>query len=451
MDIGAGITFGSGVGITKQPVIYLVGTLAGSGVNTDASSIAVDSSGNFYVAGNPSSGNNAFLAKYDSNGAIQWKKQVTSEFELARIYSIAIDSSGNIYASGRIYVSGDIRGMLFKINSSGAFVWSQMLQGTNSGNWTPTISSGQGSVYMYGVALNTSGIPYVTGNAGWPFIGAYPTAGGAPTSMKLLYQVQGYSSVGYGIKIDSSNNIYITGSVTISSNTEMFVAKFNSSGAVQWQKTLASSGTDIGYGIDVDSSGNVYITGVSNGNGNNDIITAKYNSSGVIQWQKRLGSNVVDQGNGVAVDSSGNVYVTGVSNAGSTNDLIIVKYNSSGVLQWQNKIVGGGSGSDGGTGITTLTNSDGTVLYVSGYVSNASSNAMFLSKLPSDGTGQGTFTVGGYTVTYSASTLTDATSTLTDASSSGTVSSFTMNNDSRSGATADATSATSSIATFVAS
>jgi hypothetical protein len=41
MDIGAGITFGSGVGITKQPVIYLVGSLAGSGVNVQATSIAV--------------------------------------------------------------------------------------------------------------------------------------------------------------------------------------------------------------------------------------------------------------------------------------------------------------------------------------------------------------------------------------------------------------------------
>ena len=448
MDIGAGITFGNGVGITKQPVIYLVGTLADASINLQSTGISVDSSGNFYVVGNYASGNPAFLAKYDNNGSLQWKKQISSEFDSARVYSIAVDSSGNIYICGRIYLAGAFRGMLFKINSSGTFVWSQMLQSTSSGNWTPSVN-GSGDLYMYGVAVNTSGIPYITGYAGWPFIGAYPTAGGAPTSMKLFYQVQGYTSAGYGIKIDSSGNIYLTGSVTISSNTEMFVAKFNSSGAVQWQKTLSSSGTDTGYGIDVDSSGNVYITGVSNGSGNNDFITAKYNSSGVIQWQKRLGSSAVDQGNGVTVDSSGNVYVTGISNEGSTNDLIIVKYNSSGVIQWQNKIVGGGSGSDAGTAITSITNSDGTVLYVAGYASNASNTAMFLAKLPSDGTGQGTFTLGSYTVTYTASTLTDATSTLTDASSNGTVSSFTMNGDGRGGSTADATSVTSSISQFV--
>lgn len=448
MDIGQGITFGGGVNVTKQPAAYLMGTLA-SGFNEIATIIRVDSSGNFYVGGYPIAGisaNYALLAKYNSSGILQWKKQLTGEGDYPRIYSMDIDSSGNIYIGGTYNPGGTTLGLISLINSSGAFVWSVNFQGTASGKWTPSVAGPTGAS-ISSVAVSSSGVPYFTGNAGYPFIVAWPGGSSTPTLLKLLYATQGYSSSGKSIKLDSSGNIYLTGLVTISSNTQMFVAKFNSSGAVQWQKTLSSSGTDTGYGVDVDSSGNVYITGVSDGNGNDDIITAKYNSSGVIQWQKRLSSGVIDQSTGIAVDSSGNVYITGRSNTGSTNDLIIVKYNTSGVLQWQNKIVGASGGDEGGTSITTVTNSDGTILYISGYVTGAS-NDMFLAKLPSDGTGLGTFTIGSVTVTYATSTLTDVTSTLTDASSDGTVTSYTYGMDDRSGATTNATSTTSTIVTF---
>ena len=99
MDIGAGITFGNGVGISKQPVIYLVGTLSASGINESATCICVDSSGNFYVGGN-TSGGYALISKYDSNGVIQWKKQFTTEWYAPVILGIAVDNLGGLYIAG---------------------------------------------------------------------------------------------------------------------------------------------------------------------------------------------------------------------------------------------------------------------------------------------------------------------------------------------------------------
>ena len=116
-----------------------------------------------------------------------------------------------------------------------------------------------------------------------------------------------------------------------------------------WSGTqqLGTSGLDYGFGVTVDSSNNIYVTGNTKGNldgnytsGVYDIFLVKYNSSGTKQWTKQLGTSANDQGYGVTVDSSNNIYVTGQTNGGldgntssGNADLFLVKYNSSGVKQ----------------------------------------------------------------------------------------------------------------------
>ena len=116
-----------------------------------------------------------------------------------------------------------------------------------------------------------------------------------------------------------------------------------------WSGTqqLGTSSDDRGYGVTVDSSNNIYVTGYTNGgldgntnSGESDIFLVKYNSSGTKQWTKQLGTSSRDSGSGVTVDSSDNLYVTGETGGGldvntnsGSNDIFLVKYNSSGVKQ----------------------------------------------------------------------------------------------------------------------
>ena len=142
---------------------------------------------------------------------------------------------------------------------------------------------------------------------------------------------------GYDIAIDSSNNLYITG--VTNSALSILVAKYDSSGTLQWQKRLIGGSGDSGQGIAVDSSDNIYITGYTpytNDSGDDDALIAKYNSSGEIQWQRVLKGFGNTQGNKIALDSSNNICIAGITNTGESSTTfynhLIAKLPSDGSL-----------------------------------------------------------------------------------------------------------------------
>ena len=197
---------------------------------------------------------------------------------------------------------------------------------------------------------------------------------------------------GYGVATDTSGNVFVTGNYTAAtagvynepgtvigvtlSNAglaDAFIAKYSSVGKVLWAARIASTGADIGNGVATDTSGNVFVTGqygaaltlYSTGEtssktlpyvGGTDCFLAKYLSNGTIDWAAQIAGTTTsaDIGYGVATDTSGNVFVigayvnaltlynsTGVSNASllsSGNSSFIAKYSSIGNVLWATRI-----------------------------------------------------------------------------------------------------------------
>ncbi len=152
--------------------------------------------------------------------------------------------------------------------------------------------------------------------------------------------------------IDANGNIYVVGYFTghmalngynangylaSKGGYDVFVAKYNNTGVLQWAFPIGGMNDDQGYGIAVDNSGYVYISGQlygtiyytlnidmdpsSNTNnvglsGGNDIFVAKYNgnltpsSTSFYQWAFRAGGNGTECAMGIALDGT-NLYVTG--------------------------------------------------------------------------------------------------------------------------------------------
>ena len=143
---------------------------------------------------------------------------------------------------------------------------------------------------------------------------------------------------GLGIAVDSSRNVYVTGS-TFSFSTQsddVYIAKLNSAGTeLIYLGLISGAGYDAAFDVAVDDSGNAYVTGAtasnqasfpvgggpdSTYNGGVDAFLAKVNAEGnALVYAGYIGGSQVDFAEGVAVDDVGNAYVTGVTRSPATS------------------------------------------------------------------------------------------------------------------------------------
>ena len=186
--------------------------------------------------------------------------------------------------------------------------------------------------------------------------------------------------VGTAVAIDGARNIILTGNfrgpVSFGGTPlagrgaqDIFVAKFDPSGAHQWSQWYGSSGGDEGQDVIADALGNIILTGHYNGVinfgggadtphfGSLDAFVLKLNAAGGYMWNRAVGSSNPDAGYGVAVDASNNVVLTGqfsntvsfgsgpLVSAGLT-DAFVAKYDANGVIQWSKRM--GGPAADRG-------------------------------------------------------------------------------------------------------
>jgi len=184
-------------------------------------------------------------------------------------------------------------------------------------------------------------------------------------------------------QVDASGNIYVIGTATGNFDNQLnqgtqdvYLTKYDSAGNVVFQNLLGSGGSASGYGLALDPSGGVVVTGASTAaltttsiaNGNNDSFVARYDSSGNQTWIKQIQTLATNQSNAVSVDASGNIYIGGsvsggVIGAGQVSqgkgDAFLAKFDSKGKLLAENQF--GTSGAD--SVAATATAADGS-LYV---------------------------------------------------------------------------------------
>ena len=401
---GGGEGGGEGGGGGGSSGSYWIATLGGTG-SDNGYGVTTDSSGNAYIVGNTNStgaGNNDLLfAKYNNTGDIQWQRTLGNANSDAG-WGVTTDSSGNAYITGQVNTA-DL--LIAKYDTLGSIQWQRTLDG--------------GSTDIgYDITVDSSDNVYVTGgrngaSTGQDLILAKYNASGTIQWQRTLSGSN--TDVGRQVAVDSSGNVYVVGYTVSTSATgdwAILVVKYNSSGTIQWQRTLNTVGQskgDFGYGVAVDSSDNLYVAGRSHDPvGFYDLFVSKWNSSGSVLWQRTLASSAVDADWGkIDVDSSDNVYVVGYSKLSGTMDILIAKYDTSGSIQWQRTL--SGAGSELGYGLAVDSSND---FYVVGRTD--STGDALLARLPGDGSLTGTY--GG--ITYAASSLTDAASSLTLATSS---------------------------------
>ncbi len=164
-----------------------------------------------------------------------------------------------------------------------------------------------------------------------------------------FYDWHRLTDVATGVVVDQNGNIYVSGySTDTLTSVDYLVISYDPNGNLRWVARYDGPGSlgDYAYGIALDSSGNVYVTGYSYGSNStyDDFCTIKYSSSGVQQWVARYTGASNERAQALACDLNGNVYVTGFMTAG--NDILTIKYSTNGVQQWFDRYNGDGNGAD---------------------------------------------------------------------------------------------------------
>jgi len=287
--------------------------------------VAIDSSDNIVVLGYTASdgvGANDFLiAKYTPSGTLLWDKTLgTSGADAA--FGVAIDSSDNIVVVGYSILSFVANLIVAKYDPSGTPLWDRTLRGTNAD-------------VALGVTTDSSDNILIVGYTQSDGAGSQDLllAKYDPSGTLLWDRTLGgtLSEIGRGVAIDSSGNIVVVGQVQSdgAGGLDFLIAKYNPSGTLLWDKTLGNAGTQNAQAVVIDSSDNIIVVGYYEitVNVNSNIIVAKYNSSGTLLWDKTLGGIGIDFGQGVTIDSSDNIIVAGstTSNGSGLRDCLVAK------------------------------------------------------------------------------------------------------------------------------
>jgi len=306
----------------------------------NAMAIAIDDLGNVFVTGYSdwASGIAPDIATvaYDSYGNELWVAiyDAGASYYGDIAFAIAVDSSGNIYVAGQSYTGStkcDFITVAYDID--GNELWVARYNGSFNGDDT-----------IHDIAIDSFGNVYVTGTITTGYI---PSVGSFCEFTTIAYNSSGniiwlakYDGQGNqhniptSMAIGESGNIYVTGYTRLGkTDYDYATVAYDSNGNELWNVTYdgPKNDWDQAFDIAIDPSDNIYVTGWSRGIGtHSDYATIAYDANGNELWIERYDGtgNYDDWARAIATDLEGNVYVTGRSfGAGTSHDYTTIKYS----------------------------------------------------------------------------------------------------------------------------
>lgn len=122
--------------------------------------------------------------------------------------------------------------------------------------------------------------------------------------------------------------------------------KWESDGTLVWSKMLSGENYDIASALAMTPDGGIAMAGYTNsfGAGSTDAFLAKWSINGTLVWAKTLGGAYDDEARAIATTSDGGIVIAGdTSSFGAfSTDFLLAKWGISGNLEWA-KTLGGAS------------------------------------------------------------------------------------------------------------
>ncbi|MEO5584137.1 MAG: SBBP repeat-containing protein [Flavobacteriales bacterium] len=329
----------------------------------------------------------AFIAKYDDAGTIQWVRTGGGSL-IDQANDIVTDAGGNSYVTGFFntnfpnptvdFAGNVITGLgsedlfLAKYDANGALLWIRYGGGTQAEEGRGVELAADGNVVVSGFFQGTA----VFGNDTL-------VSAGLSDILLLKYDPQGnllWSMRAGGAGDDQANKLTacpngdvavvgaFQGSFVLGGNTivssglyNVFLSRIAANGTALWSASAGSTNASVAdqaFDITCAANGDLVFCGEIAGtalfdglsvvpNGGRDIVIARYDGSGAVQWVHHAGGPQTDHAYGVAVDADGNSYLTGQADSGANtvfdsitlapfgNEAVfLAKYDPAGGVQW---------------------------------------------------------------------------------------------------------------------
>ncbi len=301
----------------------------GTSADDVATGVAVDGTGNVYVSGNTqgtfsgqasAGGIDAYVRKYDPAGTPLWTRQFgTAHLDIAE--AVAVDGTGNAYVAGTGGQSCCVHDALVsKWDPAGNAVWTRQF-GTPANDQAHDVAvDGAGNAYVAGSTQSTlPGQVSAGGDDAW--VRKYDPAGTEVWTRQFGSPGEDEAK---GVAVDGTGNAYVAGQTngtfpgqTSAGGWDSFLRKYDPAGTALWTRQFGTAHIDIAEAVAVDG-GNAYATGYVGGAlpgqvsaGGGDAYARKYASAGTEVWTRQFGSPGEDGGQDVSVDGTGNAYVAG--------------------------------------------------------------------------------------------------------------------------------------------
>lgn len=349
-------------------------------VNLVPQDITTDSNNNIYIVGYDISWDRSLtLLKYESSGTLLWNKH----FEDFIIYSpkIKTDSNNNLYLvcsfRNKTSQSYSTRSTLVKFNSSGDVQWQQIWDREEVNYISDIAIDPENYINIYGTWKSSD---YSQGNI---FIMKYNSSGALLWHHILEESNTLYS--GWCLEIGSDNN-YIVSGYSHNNSSIYWLRSYNISGDLQW--TINTQFESFGL-LALDSSDDVISLSLTWDNITHEskLLLVKYSKSGNLIWDYEFQSKFTNLFHypgipvsmiyqyGLTIDSYDNIYITWeieIPDNAYKTDVLIVKVNKTG--NYEDYLTWGGLESEDFMGIDVDSNTNVYLLTLNYLIKNPVSN-----------------------------------------------------------------------------
>lgn len=349
---GIGVDAGYSVAVDQAGDVYCAGVFRGLA--------DFDPSGLPYQIGSAGA-EDAFVVKLSSAGNLLWVVTFGGT-QADEISDIALDTSGNIYVAGRfggtvdfdpgpgtynLTSAGNSDAFVMRLTSTGAFSWAGQMGGASFDNVSAVRVNEAGHVffagYFEGVADLDPGAPvtnYTSAGGRDAFVGKLGNSGNllwiktmGGSNNDFAYDVD-FTASGFvlttgmfydSVDFDPGAGVYALQTSGVSSDG--FLQCLDAAGGFQWVAQVGgTNASDRGFSLDVLPDGTTFLTGdfqdtarfgsvisgpVRISNGLKDIFIARWSINGTLQWVETIGGTGNDFGNSLVVTNSGDIYLGG--------------------------------------------------------------------------------------------------------------------------------------------